>query len=116
MIYSVFDWNADEKAGVYHYFEGPGNQRGIRPKPQRVVTDSKGQKLETLLPEVPAGSTRVGQGSTPRGRVAILNKELRGQLGENPLSEAPYLTLAIWVGAVYLAFQTATWLGQQAAK
>lgn len=116
MIYSVFDWNAPTSQGVYHYFEGPGDGRGIRSKPKRTVLDKKGQKIETLLPEVPSGSVLVGSGSVPKGRIAILNRELRSRLGENPLVEAPFMTLAIWIGAVYLAYETATWLGQQAAR
>jgi hypothetical protein len=117
MIYSVFDWNREpNQVGHYVYFEGPGESLGIRPKPKKVYNDNRGHKLEELLPELPPGSKMLGRGKVPQGRIAILNSELRRQLGDNPVEERPWLTLLGWLGVLVGGIATANWLGKKAAS
>lgn len=126
MIYSVFDWNSaplptprPASRGSYAYFEAPeeNSSLGIRPKARRSSpSDSRGQKLEEMLPELPAEARLIGHGDTPKGRVAVLNAEQRAALGENPLVDAPWTTLVLWVGGVYVAYNVAVWLGRKAAS
>lgn len=119
MIYSVFDWNSDPSTqGHYVYFEGPGEDLGIRPKARSVFSDDqgKGHKLEDMLPVVPVGSKPVGRGEEPRGRIAVLNDELRGELGDpatsNPVVEHPWLSVFGWGLTVFGGWYFARWLGK----
>ena len=82
MTYSVFDW----ERGLYHYFEGPGEKLGIRPKPRKVwgELNGRGRQLETLLVALPPGCTRAGTGPEPRGRIAVLDGEPRTQMNATP--------------------------------
>jgi len=113
MIYSVFDWNG--KKDHYVYFEGDGEGLGIRPKAKKIFDDNKGHKLEDLLPELPAGSKLIGHGEHPKGRIAVLNTELRASLGEeNPVVTHPWLSLLGWAGVIFGGFYVAKWLGEKA--
>lgn len=116
MIYSVFDWNREpNQNGHYVYFEGPGESLGIRPKAKKIYHDKLGHKIEELLPELPSGSRMLGRGKVPQGRIAILNSELRWQLGDNPIEDYPWLTLLGWLGVVVGGIYLGSWLGKKAA-
>lgn len=139
MIYSVFDW----ERGLYHYFEGPGEKLGIRPKPRRENSDSRGQQLETLLPVIPPGSTRAGTGPEARGRVAVFDDATRSRLNaegatpvstsnesissliglggfgaapDNPLVKSPWVTVGVWLAVTWYGFKLADRFGQWVAK
>lgn len=136
MIRSVFDWNS----GLYHYFEGVGEGLGVRPQGKEINDpNGRGHKIEELLPVIPVGSRHVGRGEEARGRVAMLNPEMREQLkdvggdgGEavrnfvgfndgfgddtgNPIVDSPWLTLGLWMGAVYGLYQLAVAAGRHVA-
>lgn len=131
MLYSVFDW----RSGQYKYFSGPGEERGVRPKPRQII-DSKGRgvPIEAVLPVVPTGSSYMGMGSQARGRVAVLDSDttaasdlgpgaaaagLGGAFGaveSNPLATHPWLTLGLWTGVLIVGTRVVYWLGDVAAK
>ena len=106
MIYSVFSW----KDGLYHYYKGPGEERGNRPKPRVKVNapNGNGVQLEALLPVLPANAIHTGQGTQPQGRIAIPSTEVAplntftGTGRQNPFYHSPWLTLTLWVGGLYL--------------
>jgi hypothetical protein len=134
MIYSVFDW----EQGLYHYFQGPGEGLGNRPVASKVFNDGngKGHKLEDVLPLVPPNSQAAGTGSTPKGRIAVLNRELRQSINgksngpattvsgfgaelpvsDNPLISSPLLTVGLWAAASMIGYRLAVKLGKWAEK
>jgi len=67
MRYSVFDWNSRK----YHYFDGPGPNLGdVIPKGNRVPQGSV-VNPECVLPVLPAGAKKIGEGCSPVGRIAV---------------------------------------------
>lgn len=112
MIWSVFDWHI----GQYRYYDGPGEGLGVRPEGVRINDDAGHHRLEDVLPRVPAGSKRVGEGDEPRGRIAVAAAE--GGFGDaaNPLATSPWLTLGLWAAGVWVAYRLSEWIGKQAEK
>ena len=118
MKYSIYSW----KDSLYHYFNGPGEEPGNRPKPRVKVNapNGNGVQLEAVLPILPANATPAGKGKLPQGRIAITHDEaaplnmfgmggLTGTGRKNPFYKSPWLTLAAWAGGMLLATKLVHW-------
>jgi len=117
MIYSVYNWNAR----VYDYFEGPGDDRGTRPRPRRVVRGLAGIPPEAVLQVVPTGARYRGRGATPQGRIAVQPNEALGGFVEDlqagtSLRTHPWATLALWAGVGLVSFAASQWMGKRIGR
>ena len=112
MIYSVFSW----QDSLYHYFKGPGEAPGIRPKPRVKVNAPHGNGVqpEALLPILPPSAKYFGKGEMPQGRIAIPASEsaplsMFGTGKDNPLYHSPWLTLGLWAGGLMVSWKLVQW-------
>lgn len=115
MKYSVFSW----KDGLYHYYDGPGEEPGNRPQPRIKVNSPNGNgvQLEALLTVLPATAQYIGKGQLPQGRIAVplgdvapLNM-FAGTGKDNPFYHSPWLTLAAWAGGMFISWKAVQWAG-----
>lgn len=114
MIYSVYNWNAR----AYDYFEGAGDEQGMRPKPRRVLNSLAGLPPEAALQVVPPGAVFRGRGTTPQGRIAVQPGEALGGFVEDlqkgtSLQTYPWATLAVWIGVGLVSFKAIQWMGKR---